>query len=372
MSTQEIFQEIEHRLNAGETVVQATIIQTKGSTPRKVGSRMLVRADGSLFGTIGGGCGEAGVIQKARLSLLDGKIREDTADLTEDISTESEAVCGGTMRVFIQPWRPTPENKEMAGRLKALADGNHEVVIHQVVGPAGENPALGSVVVQESEADSPAGPALPPLESGRHRQLKRVGDREIYSERWLPVPSLIIVGAGHIAEPLETFGRNAGFRTVVVDDRRLFANRHRFPKAHQVVCGPILEVVRQIGLTPHSYLVLVTRGHTLDMDALRVVIERGEPLAYLGMIGSSRRIRAVFQLMEEEGFSRDLFRHVRAPIGLDLGAETPAEIAISIVAEMISVRHGGGDDTRPLVSKNAIHLALRPLPAKAPKAAGKG
>ena len=155
----------------------------------------------------------------------------------------------------------------------------------------------------------------------------------------------------------------------MADDRTLFANRQRFPDATQVVCGPILDVVREINLNPHTYLVLVTRGHTLDMDALRVVIDRGEKLAYLGMIGSTRRIRAVFQLLEEGGYAREKFEHVRAPVGLDIGAETPAEIAVCIVAEMVAVKRGAGSDTRPLVAKHATHPALRPLSSK--KSAGK-
>ncbi|MCZ6628443.1 MAG: XdhC family protein [SAR324 cluster bacterium] len=377
MSNRKIYQEIEHQLREGNPVAEATVIQTKGSTPRGEGSRMLVRSDGSLSGTIGGGCGEAGVIQKARLSLHDGKIREDLADLTEDISTDSEAVCGGTLRVFIQPWQPTPERIALASMLKNLAGGDREVIVHQIVQDSTpEDAHIGQIVIQE-----PSGKLLTPgqefdlklpdLPETRHSQLKKIGEREIYTERWLPIPTLIVIGAGHIAEPLEQMARMCGFRTVVVDDRTLFANRQRFPDATQVVCGPILDVAREMELSAHSYLVLVTRGHTLDMDALRVVIDRGEPLAYLGMIGSTRRIRAVFQLLEEQGYSRDNFEHVHAPVGLDIGGETPAEIAVSIVAEMVSIMRKAGTDTRPLVSKHEIHPALRPLPGKARKAAGR-
>ncbi len=374
MSNREIYQEIENQLRAGKPVVEATVIQTKGSTPRGEGSRMLVKADGSLSGTIGGGCGEAGVIQKARLSLRDGKVREELADLTEDISTDSEAVCGGTQRVFIQPWQPSPENIALAERLRGLAERNEEVIVHQLISPPEGGDRPGRRFLQ-GPAGAPLGEAAgfepPELPPHRTHQLRRSGGLEIYSERWLPVPTLIIVGAGHIAEPLELIARMSGFKTVVVDDRTLFANRQRFPDATQVVCGPILEVVREIELGAHSYMVLVTRGHTLDMDALRMVIDRGERLAYLGMIGSTRRIRAVFQLMEEEGYARSSFSHVRAPIGLDIGAETPAEIAVCIVAELIAVKQNADGDTRPLVAKHDIHPAFRPLPAKAAKAEGK-
>jgi xanthine dehydrogenase accessory factor len=360
MSHRTLYEVIEAQLRAGQPVVQATVIQTRGSTPRKEGSTMLVQADGKLVGTIGGGCGEAGVIQKAKLSLLDGKVREELADLTEDISTDSEAVCGGTLRVFIEPWQPTPERIALAHLLGELASSDQPVVLHQVVKGA----PLGQRVVLDGAgkalySDLLPGLAPPPAPAGRPHQLKTVGEAQVYSERWDPVPTLVIVGAGHIAEPLEQVGRMAGFRTVVVDDRTLFANRQRFPQADQVVCGPILEVCQQIALSPHHYFVLVTRGHTLDMDALRVLIDRREPIAYLGMIGSKRRVSAVFELLEKEGYGRELFHHVYAPVGLNIGAETPAEIAVSILAEIISVRRQVKDDTRSLVQLTGLHPSLR-------------
>ena len=370
MSQRTLYQEIENELRQGRPVVQATVIQTKGSTPRKAGSHMLVKADGKLFGTIGGGCGEAGVIQKAKLALHDGKMREELADLTEDIAMDSEAVCGGTFRVFIEPWQPSPERLALAERLNALADGSQEVLLHRIVKADGHPAHLGAHIVQNGEG-APIFPDVSPLPNlsappeKKPLQLKQVGEYEVYTERWSPVPTLVIVGAGHIAEPLEEVGRLTGFQTVVIDDRALFANRERFSKADQVICGPILDVVRQIPLTPHTYMVLVTRGHALDMEALRVLVERNQPVAYIGMIGSARRVKAVFQLLEQEGLPRRLFENVRAPIGIKIGAETPAEIAVCIAAEMISVLRGNGDDTRPMFKISGVHPSLRSAGASA-------
>lgn len=382
MSHHEIYEEIAAQLQQGKPVVQATIIQTKGSTPRREGSHMLIKQDGQLVGTVGGGCGEAGVIQKARLSLVDGKIREETADLTEDIALESEAVCGGTLRVFIQPWLPCEENRKLAAKMKDLGTGEQTVVVHHVVQCSEDSPLLGKRVILDGEGNilyqAPELAAtldLPQPPEHKETQLNSLEETQIYSERWDPIPSLVIVGAGHIAEPLEQMGRMLGFRTVVVDDRTLFANRQRFPDAGQVVCGPILKVMREIHLSPHHYLVLVTRGHTLDMDALKVLIDRTdkqgdksdnkigektpEKIAYVGMIGSKRRINAVYQLLEEEGYTRSQFEQVFSPIGLNIGAETPAEIAISVLAEMTAVKRGIGDDTLPLRKLTGLHPSLR-------------
>ena len=364
MTDPRVYEEMEVQLRAGKPVVQATVIQTRGSTPRKEGSTMLVRADGSLVGTVGGGCGEAGVIQKARLSLLDGQVREELADLTDDISTDSEAVCGGTVRVFIEPWQPSAERIELAHLLADLAASGRGGVLHQVVSAPGAEPLIGRRTVLDGEGrvlytDLPPDVAPPGAPAGKAHALSTHAGRQVYSERWDPTPTLVIVGAGHIAEPLEQIGRMSGFRTVVVDDRRLFANRERFPAAHQVVAGPILEVCRELPLSRHHYVVLVTRGHTLDMDALRVIVDRGEPLAYLGMIGSKRRISAVYELLEREGYGRERFSHVYSPVGLNIGAETPAEIAVSVLAEMISVRRGTAADTRSLVRITGLHPSLR-------------
>ena len=179
MSNMMLYEEIESQLKAGRPVVQATVIQTKGSTPRKEGSTMLVRHDGSLVGTIGGGCGEAGVIQKARLSLLDGKVREELADLTEDISIDSEAVCGGTLRVFIEPWMPSPESIALAHRLSELAESGQRVVLHQIVKTPGHDGALARRAVVDSAGEAilshlPEGLALPESPQRKPNQLKKI------------------------------------------------------------------------------------------------------------------------------------------------------------------------------------------------------
>ncbi|MDH4248145.1 MAG: XdhC family protein [Deltaproteobacteria bacterium] len=372
-----LHEELLNQLGQGRTVAQATVVHVLGSTPRKPGAAMLVRQDGTLVGTIGGGCGEAGVIQKARLSLLDGRMREETADLTEDIALESEAVCGGVQRVFIEPWQPSGERIALARLLMELARGETPVVVHQVVRANAGGPGLnagptlvpgfglGARIVVNGEGvvlhQDPLPPELklPELSQDRTSQLFTLGSWQVFSERWNPQPTLVVVGAGHVAEPLERLGRMAGFRTVVVDDRTLFANRERFPDAAEVICGPILEVMRTLPLSSHHYVVLVTRGHTLDMDALKVMLERGEPVAYLGMIGSKRRVGAVFQLLEEQGYPRGGLGRVHSPVGLNIGAETPAEIAVSVLAEMISVRRGAGADTRPLTVLSGRHPSLR-------------
>jgi len=166
------------------------------------------------------------------------------------------------------------------------------------------------------------------------------GAAQLFVEVQHRPPTLLIVGAGHIALPLAQLGKLCDFDVAVLDDRASFANHERFPTADRVIAAPFEAALREFPLDEDTYIVLVTRGHQHDVASLLVVLER--PAAYIGMIGSRRRVRAVFQLLEEEkGIPAARLARVHSPIGLDIGSETPAEIALSIMAEIIKVRRGG-------------------------------
>lgn len=177
------------------------------------------------------------------------------------------------------------------------------------------------------------------LDRRRHATLQHEG-RTFWVEVLGAPPTLLIVGAGHIALPLAALGRMCDFRVVVLDDRPAYANRARFPDADEVLAEPFTEALRRLPLHSDCYIVLVTRGHSHDVEALVELLDR--PHAYIGMVGSRRRVRAVWDLLERErGVARELLGRVYAPIGLDIGAENPAEIAVAIMAELILVRRGG-------------------------------
>ncbi len=182
------------------------------------------------------------------------------------------------------------------------------------------------------------------LEGGRGgaREVE-VGETKVtlYLESHRPPPELVIVGAGHIARPLSRMGAMLGFEVTVLDDRPEFATRERFPEAGRVLRADFSDPFRGVPLGPQTHLVLVTRGHKYDYDALRDVLKRPVEPAYVGMIGSRRRVRAAFEQLAREGIPRERLLRVHAPIGLDIGAETPEEIAVAIAAEIIRVRRGG-------------------------------
>ena len=188
-------------------------------------------------------------------------------------------------------------------------------------------------------------------------------DLVLYVERVAPPTDLVIVGAGHIAQPLSRVGKLLGFRVVVIDDRPDFARRERFPEADRVLVADFDDPFADVPIGPRSHVVLVTRGHRYDYDCARALARAGAEPAYLGMIGSRRRIRAAFEQLAGEGFDRDWLARIHAPIGLDIEAETPAEIAIAIGAEMVLVRRGGTG--APLRDRKEVVRYVKSLAAAA-------
>jgi xanthine dehydrogenase accessory factor len=172
--------------------------------------------------------------------------------------------------------------------------------------------------------------------------LARLGDDvDVYVEVRRPVLDLVIVGAGHIARPMARVGADLGYRVWVLDDRPDFATRERFPEAHAVLRADFSDPFRDVPIHERSHILLVTRGHRYDYDCL-VRVLRADPLpAYIGMIGSRRRVRATFVQLLQDGIARTRLGVIHAPVGLDIGAETPEEIAVAVAAELVMVRRGG-------------------------------
>ncbi len=235
-----------------------TVVGAQGSTPQRPGARMLVFADGSVTGTIGGGCVEAEMARRARLSIDSGRPILTTYDLTPEQAGDEGLVCGGRMEVFIEPLEATPE--------------------------------------------------------------------------------FAILGAGHVARPLCALATTAGFRVSVLDDREKYATAGRFPEAHRVLVSGFDHAAEALGLTPRSYAIVVTRGHRGDAIALASCL----PLRprFLGLLGSKAKMVHVFADLLERGFSSEDLARIETPVGIEIGAETPEEIAVSIVARMIAVRRG--------------------------------
>jgi xanthine dehydrogenase accessory factor len=252
----DIYEHIVKLRQQGRRGTVATIVSAQGSIPSFKTAKMLVRDDGSIVGTIGGGCVEAEVWQAAREVMESEKPRTLTFHLNQNPKYDTGLVCGGTLDIFLEPI--------------------------------------------------------------------------------LPVANLYIFGAGHVALHLYKMANNAGFDVTVIDDRDAYANRERFADAKDVMAEDFDQAMARLAPNDSSYIVIVTRGHRDDMRVLRWAVQG--PARYIGMIGSKRKAITIFRELVKEGLAENLFDRVYAPVGLDIGAVTPEEIAISITAELIAVR----------------------------------
>jgi xanthine dehydrogenase accessory factor len=252
----DIYEEIVKLRREGRRGALATITSVRGSIPSFQTSKMLVRDDGSIAGTVGGGCVEADIWQAAREVMEDEKSRSLTFNLNQNPKYDTGLVCGGTLEVFVEPV--------------------------------------------------------------------------------LPIPVLYLFGAGHVSVNLYKLAVQSGFAVVVVDDRDLYANRERFPEAREIIAEDYDTALPKIEPNESSYIVIVTRGHRDDMRVLRWAV--GTRARYMGMFGSKRKVIEIYKELEKEGVAPDLFERVNAPVGLEIGAITPEEIAVAIMAELVAVR----------------------------------
>ncbi len=378
----QIWSEAVRTLERERQFALATVINVRGSTPREVGAKMLIRNDGQ-FGTIGGGCGEAEVFRKARLMLDEGAgARLAEVDLTGDFDQQDIGTCGGIMDVFIDLW--SPRDLPVARRLAESAERNRPAALLTVVDagarrelpigakaviePAGRDGGgpvveLGDRAVgQLAERAADARPGLLEVDAdGQLRPVARIassGAPRLFLDPITGAQRLIIAGAGHIAQPLSALGAMLGFHVTVIDDRASFANRERFPTADAIIVKPFAAAIESLALDRHCYLVSVTRGHAFDEEVLRAALKF--PEGFVGMIGSRRRARATLDRLAADGYDADRLDQVHVPLGLDLGAETPEEIAIAIIAEIIRERRLGVRDEFNLgVKSGRLSRAIR-------------
>ncbi len=365
-----IWAEALRTLERGQPFALATVVNVRGSTPREVGAKMIVREDGQ-FGTIGGGCGEAEVFRKARVLLEEGNesgARLAEVDLTGDFDQPEIGTCGGIMDVFVDLWSPArdlPIARKLAGAASRSAPGALLTVVDG--GSRSEMPAGSRTFVDPRDAgargagpiDLPAAqfaqivertddaiPTLLEVDGAGGLQpvthLEPKGGVRLFVDPIVGAQRLIIVGAGHIAAPLCALGAMLGFHVTVIDDRASFANRERFPDADEIIVKPFKAAIDSLALDGHCYLVSVTRGHSFDQEVVRAALM--QPCGFVGMIGSRRRVKATLERIGGSGVPTERLGDVHAPLGLAIGGETPEEIALSIIAEIIRERRTGERD----------------------------
>jgi xanthine dehydrogenase accessory factor len=343
----------------GEPAVLASVVRVRGSSPRHGGARMLIWPDGRIAGTVGGGTLEWRVIEHARLALAERKSRYTNYVFDTHGGPDSVGLCGGSVDIHIEV-----QIGEFVGvasaAMQALESGD-TVVLASIVREGQSAPArsatrmviwpdgrtLGSVGDEPLQARVLA-EARAVLAENKSRLATITSDGDLARQPVLvhldllqPDPTLLIIGAGHVAQPLATMGHLMGMRVRVVDDRAEWANRERFPAPTEIgIVGyePVHEILGPIPflMTPTTYVVITTWGY--DLPAMEQAL-RQKP-AYIGLVGSPTKARLLFQRLRQAGFTDEAIQCIRAPIGLDVGAESPGEIAISILSEVLTVMRG--------------------------------
>ncbi|MFN0158692.1 MAG: XdhC family protein [Bacteroidota bacterium] len=338
-------------LTSDSRLMVATIIATSGSTPVGALSKMLIHGDGTrATGTVGGGCMEGDVLEAARKLHQDNTAAILTFHLNEDEVIQG-LICGGNLDILVEP--VDAHQRELYEKLKSIRDRGEDCVVATHLALDGR--VLYKAVVTRDELQGSnevleywrtiggattvdLGAILPKVFQRSQGERLQIENGVMILEPVLGRPHLIVFGGGHVSLYVTRVAAMAGFRVTVVDDRIQFANKERFPEAEETIAAEFYDAMEKLSITTSTYAVIVTRGHRSDEEILGRVVKT--QAKYVGMIGSKRKVLATFKNLMKDGVSQDLLEKVRAPMGLDIGAATAEEIAVSIVAEMIQVRRG--------------------------------
>ena len=338
-----IYHEIVRLQQAGRRAALATPLRLGGSVPFGRQSKLLVRDDGSTQGTIGGGLLEAEVLRQAPEVIATDKARVLEFDLTQDDAADGGMICGGRCAVLIEPIRPDRAAEVYAAAARSEGAGERAAVITILPdrGAVRKLALLPGGLLVGSSGDADTDRALRQLAEGctaRETPCLVEEPVRIHIQPVFCSPSLYIFGAGHVAIPVAHLANLVGFRTTVIDDRAEFANAQRFPMADQVLVTTVKEAFDKLPIGEDAYVVAITRGHVMDEEVVAHSLRA--PAKYIGMIGSKRKVAAICERLRRRGFSDADVARLHAPIGIDIGAETVEEIALSIVAELVAVRRG--------------------------------
>lgn len=325
----------------GDTAL-VTVIDVQGSVPRHPGSKMLVRSTGAILGTVGGGRGEASAIA---LAVQDIERKRSDALTVEMQGTEAEGddmVCGGTCRLLVEYVAdPAP----YAALVQRLEKGEKALLVKKLEGPAAQSPTAvllavhdeAGVLFQGADARPDEAIAAHCLRTGKPAFSRDAG---LFYDPIFPDEKLLILGGGHVGRSVAVMATELDFKVTIADDRKVLLAPERFPPGVKTICGSYADVAREFPLDSASYVVIVTRGKASDLECIRAILKR--TYRYAGFIGSTRKAKILLDQLRADGFPREKVAAIHSPIGLDIKAETPAEIAVSILAELVAVRRNAG------------------------------
>ncbi len=353
----DIYSKIIESLKAKRFSVLATIIGHTGSVPRGTGTKFLIQEDGSFFGTIGGGLLENSVIEESKKVFSSRSPIRYSRILKGTDVTDSDMLCGGDVDIFLEPLSPdNPDHLHIFEMISGMLRRGGAGLLATVVDvDRWQDPAVTpKLFIHSSRERSGTLPGLREMEEGilkgidqltADRQPRTIAYRDdegnevqVFVEPMISNPVLYLFGGGHVSSQVAPLANGVGFKVVVIDDRPEFADPVRFPEAAEVYNYPYDDVMARLQVNESSFLVILTHGHAQDKTVLAQSLRTSA--GYIGMIGSRRKVSIVYEKLMKEGFTREDLDRVHSPIGIDIGAETPEEIAVSIVSELIKVRAG--------------------------------
>ncbi|MCH2664126.1 XdhC family protein [bacterium] len=351
----DVFEEALRLMAAGEKAALSTIVSSKGSLPMSKKAKMLVTTGGQIIGTVGGGCLEADVWDEARDVMDSGESSLQRFVLTEEHAGDSGLNCGGNVEVFTEPL-VREDAESLFQEIARIRAARESAVLATRVAPGA--PSASKILVRE-DGSTIGSLGDPDAEATIHRTLEEEGKvpedllevietgedaagqpQRVFVESIVPEPTLYLFGGGHVSHAIARIAATVGFRIVIVDDRPMFANKDRFPMADETQTLDLETAFGELKIDDLSYICAVTRGHQHDKPVVRQAVQTDA--AYIGMLGSRRKIAIMWKEFLAEGLSPEQLDRVHAPIGLDIGADNPEEIAISVVSELINIRRSGG------------------------------
>lgn len=346
-----LIQQICTTLDDGKDLVLVTVSSQSGSTPRLAGAKMIIQSNGRINGTIGGGLVEAQAIKEAEHCFTTGKSRHRSFDLSNGDAAVSDMICGGRMELFLEYIRADQSSRALFRTLLiAMDSGRRAVLVSPVDAVDGERRFVMDHTGQASPADAPEAlvAAIKGLRSSAAATaLVEHRDRKYLVSSFAVGGTLFLIGAGHVAACTAEAAARVGFRVVVMDDRCEFANRERFPLADEIQVLPsFADCFQGREIDADAFLVIVTRGHLHDLEVLRQALQT--KAGYIGMIGSRKKRNSIYGKLRNQGINEAQLEQVRCPIGMAIEADTPEEIAVSILGELIYQRATG---------RKAWHLA---------------
>jgi xanthine dehydrogenase accessory factor len=340
----DVLQDLEAAIRNRQAVAYTALVETRGSTPQKPGATMLVFPDGSQTGTLGGGCVEAEVKRRSLFLLDNGRPEIVTFHLDDNYGWDDGLICGGRMKMLVDPLQPGDDVDYYDALTSRVAQGKgftEAIVLEPKVsggGAAADRWLMDEdgTVAAHRGSDALPSSLLANLKPLSQRPRAYVSTGVSYLPR-LHRSRLIIVGAGHVGQKVAELAHEADFEVWVVDDREQYCNAERFPFAKRLLLGTLSDSLSGLPVDEQTFCIIVTRGHHHDEEALSLLARK--PACFIGMIGSRRKIRLIFDDLLRDGIPREDLCRVHAPLGLEIGSQTVPEIAVSIVAELIAYRN---------------------------------